>query len=405
MLNRIIRREKYLDQIYRFKDQSVIKVITGQRRTGKSFILQSIINDLRLSKVLEKNIIYLNKEDLQFDKIVSYKELYDYIETKRVKANVNKKIYLLIDEVQEIAGFEKTVRNYAIDKGFDIYITGSNSKIISSELSTYLGGRYIESFIAPLDFKEFLQFSNLQATHESLEKYLRYGGLPFIHNTPLNDELVFTYAKNIFNSILLKDVIKKFEIRNIALLEKLVAFLCGNIGYEFSANSICKYLKNEGIKVTTSVILDYLHALRAGYFIHEVKRYDLMGKRVFKQNAKYYVNDIGIRNSLNGFDEAMINQLMENIVYMQLKSDGYEVYTGAMGDKEIDFIAVKNNQTKYIQVALTVGDKKTREREFGNLLKINDNFEKIVISMDRVVGDYQGIIHLKLIDFLLNENN
>lgn len=400
MSETIIKRQKYIERIYLFKNQDIIKVITGQRRTGKSYILKSIIGDLRRQGILEKNIIYLNKEDLQFDKIVSYKELHNFVEIKLKKANKNKQIYLLIDEVQEIVGFEKTVRSYALNKKFDIYITGSNSEIISSELSTYLGGRYIENFIAPLDFKEFLQFSGFKASHESLETYIRYGGLPFIHNMPLNDEVVFTYAKNIFNSILLTDVIKKFEIRNIALLEKLVMFLCGNIGYEFSANSICKYLKSEGVKVTPSVILDYLYALRAGYFIHEVKRYDLIGKRVFKQNAKYYVNDIGIRNSLIGFDAAMTNQVIENIVFMQLKSDGYKVYTGSLGDKEIDFVATKNNQIKYIQVALTIGDKKTREREFGNLLKINDNFEKIVISMDPIVGDYQGIRHIKLIDFL-----
>jgi predicted AAA+ superfamily ATPase len=177
-------------------------------------------------------------------------------------------------------------------------------------------------------------------------------------------------------------------------------FLCGNIGYEFSANSICKYLKSEGASVNPNIILDYLHALRAGYFIHEVRRYDLKGKKVFKQNAKYYVNDIGIRNSIIGFDEVMTNQIIENIVFMQLKSDGYEVYVGSLGDKEIDFVAIKNKQIKYIQVALTIGDKKTREREFGNLLKIEDNFEKIVISMDNLVSDYQGVRHVKLIDFL-----
>lgn len=403
MADTIIKRKKYLEQIYRFKDQNVIKVITGQRRTGKSYLLKSIINDLRSQGVLEKNIIFLNKEDLQFDKISSYKELADFIEGKLKKTNKHKKIYLLIDEVQEIAGFEKAVRSYALNKKFDIYITGSNSEIISSELSTYLGGRYIENFISPLDFREFLQFSGLKATHESLEKYIRYGGLPFIHNMPLNDEVVFTYAKNIFNSILLKDVIKKFEIRNIALLEKLVMFLCGNIGYEFSANSISKYLKSEGIKVNPNIILDYLHALRAGYFIHEVRRYDLKGKKVFKQNAKYYVNDIGIRNSLVGLDEAMTNQIIENIVFMQLKSDGFDVYTGSLGDKEIDFVAIKNKQIKYIQVALTIGDKKTREREFGNLLKINDNFEKVVISMDNLASDYKGVHHVKLVDFLTSE--
>ncbi len=400
MIEKIIPRKKYLDRIYRFKDKNIIKVITGQRRTGKSFILKSIINDLRRSSVLSKNIIYLNKEDLRFDYISNYRHLHNFIEEKYKKANKSKKVYLFIDEIQEIEGFEKTIRSYALNKKFDIYITGSNSKIISSELSTFLSGRYIEIYIAPLDYKEFLKFSNLKNNSENLEKFIKYGGLPFIHNAPLNDELVFTYAKNVFNSILLKDVVKKFEIRNISLLEKLVMFLCDNIGYEFSANSISKYLKSENIKVTPSIILNYLHALKSGYFIHEVKRYDLKGKRIFKQNAKYYVNDIGIRNALIGFSQASINQIIENVVYMQLLSDEYKVYTGLFGEQEVDFVAIKNNKIKYIQVAFTVQDKKTHEREFGNLLKIKDNFEKIVISLDPIVSDYQGVRHIKLIDFL-----
>jgi len=399
MLNKIIKRKKYLSRIYRFKDKNIIKVITGQRRTGKSFILKSIINDLR-RQAPGRNIIYLNKEDLKFDYIIDYKGLDNFIKDRYKKSDKSKKVYLLIDEVQEIKEFERTIRSYALNKKFDIYITGSNSKIISSELSTLLGGRYIETYIAPLDYNEFLEFSGLESSPESIEKFIRYGGLPFIHNAPLNDELVFTYAKNVFNTILLKDVIKKFEIRNISLLEKLAAFLCNNIGYEFSASSISKYLKNEGIKVTPSVILNYLHALKSSYFVHEVKRYDLKGKKIFKQNSKYYVNDIGVRNSITGVDKASINQIIENIVYMQLMSGGYEVYTGALGKREIDFVAIKNNKVKYIQVALAVQDAKVREREFGNLLKIRDNFEKIVVSMDPLVSGYQGIEHIKLVDFL-----
>jgi len=404
MPEEIIIRKKYLDRIYRFKDKNIIKVITGQRRTGKSFILKSIINDLRKSGVPSKNIVYLNKEDLKFDYIADYKDLNNFIKEKHQKSNKFKKTYLFIDEIQEIKKFEKTIRSYALNEKFDIYITGSNSKIISSELSTFLSGRYIEIYIAPLDYSEFLKFSGLKNNSESLEKFIKYGGLPFIHNAPLSDELVFTYAKNIFNSILLNDVVKKFEIRNISLLEKLVVFLCNNIGYELSANSISKYLKSEGVKVTPSVILDYLFALKSGYFVHEVKKYDLKGKRVFKQNAKYYVNDIGVRNSIIGFDEVLINQIIENIVYMQLLSDEYKVYTGLIEGREVDFVVIKNNKLKYIQVALTIQDTKAREREFGNLLKIKDNLEKIVISMDPLVSNYQGIKHIKLIDFLTKEH-
>ncbi len=403
MTQKIIKRKKYLDQIYRFKDKNIIKVIVGQRRVGKSFLLKNIISDLSKNNISNKNIIYINKEDLKFDHIATDKDLYKYIEEEYKKSNKKKKLYLLIDEIQEIEGFEKVIRSYALNNKFDIYITGSNSKIISSELSTFLSGRYIEIYISPLDYNEFLQFSGLSANDESLKKFIKYGGLPFIHHAELNNDLVYTYAKNIYNTILLKDVIKKFEIRNVQLLEKLVVFLCGNMGYEFSANSISKYLKSEGLKVSPSILISYLYALRSSYFIHEVKKYDLKGKRVFKQSSKYYINDVGIKNAIVRFDESFINQLIENIVYIHLISNEYEVYTGILDDKEIDFVAIKNKKIKYIQVALTVQNKKTRDREFGNLLKIEDNFEKIVITMDAMENNYQGIKHFRLINFLTKD--
>lgn len=399
-MNKIIRRKKYIERINRFKEKPIIKVITGQRRVGKSFMLKSIISDLQKKGIPNKNIIYLNKEDLQYDYIISYKELHKYIEKKCQKINKSKKVYLFIDEIQEIENFEKAIRNYALDEKFDIYITGSNSKIISSELSSFLSGRFVEINITPLDYPEFLRFSNLENSRNNLEKFIKYGGMPFIHQSELSDDLVYTYTKNIFNTILLKDVVQKFEIRNIQFLEKLVVFLCNNIGYIFSANSISKYLLNDNIKITPSVILDYLNALRLSYFIHEAKRFDLKGKKIFKQNSKFYINDIGIRNAIVGYDESFVNQLIENIVYMHLLSNEYDVYVGSLGDKEIDFVAIKNKKIKYIQVALTVQDKKTREREFGNLLKIDDNYEKIVVTMDPIRSNHKGIKHQTLSDFL-----
>lgn len=405
MSHNIIRRTKYLNRIYKFKNQSIIKVITGQRRVGKSFIMESIISDLLQENIGEKNIIYINKEDLKFDTIRNYQDLSRYIENKVTESKQDKRIYLLIDEIQEIEEFEKAVRSFALQDKFDIYITGSNSKIISSELSTFLSGRYIETNILPLSYDEFLQFSSLPSGNDSLEKYMRYGGLPFIHKMELNDDMVYTYAKNIYNNILLRDVVKRFEIRNIQLLEKLVAFICSNIGYEFSVNSISKYLKSENVKTTPAVLTSYIYALRSSYFIHEVKKYDLNGKKIFKQNAKYYVNDIGIKNAIIPFSETNLNQLIENIAYIHLISEGYEVYTGILGDKEIDFIATKNNKTKYIQIALRIENEKTREREFGNLLKIEDNFEKIVVTMDEIKIDYLGIKHMRLLDFLTTSND
>lgn len=402
MEEKIIIRKKYIERINRFREQPVIKVITGQRRCGKSFVLKAFIKVLKKNKVPAGNIIYINKEDLKFDSINTYKELAEYVNNAAKRAVKKSKIYLIIDEVQEISGFEKAVRSFALQDKYDIYISGSNSTIVSSELAAYLSGRYINIYVSPLDYSEFLMFSGAEDSAGSLNKYIRYGGLPFIHHSPLRDDLVFTYTRNVYNTILLKDVVKKFEIRNVGLLEKLVSFLCNNIGHVFSANSISKFLKNEGINVSASVILDYLKALSAAYFIHEAKRYDLKGKKIFKLNSKFYINDIGIRNSLAGFNESTLNQLIENIVYLHLLSYEYEVFTGIWGSREIDFVAVKNNQVKYVQVALTVLNKNTHEREFGNLLKVNDNYEKIVVTLDKLAKGFKGIKQLTLNDFLMN---
>lgn len=400
---KIIKREKYINKIYKFKNKPIIKVITGQRRVGKSFILKNIINDLLKNSVSRNNIIYINKEDLQFDDIIGYKELDRYLKEQNKKTNKAQKIYILIDEVQEIKEFEKTVRSYGLDGKFDIYITGSNSEIISSEISSLLGGRYAETYVSPLDYNEFLKFSDLQNNEENLAKYIKYGGMPFIHHSELNDDLVYTYTKNIYNTILLKDVIKRYEIRNINFLERLVIFLCNNLSYPLSANSISKYMKNERMKIAPSVILDYLNGLRSCYFVHEVKKFDLKGKRVFKQNSKYYLNDIGIRNAIVGYDESSINQMIENVVFLHLQGQEYDVYTGILGENEIDFVAMKGDLIKYIQVALTVQNKETKEREFGNLAKIEDNYEKIVVTADPLVKNYRGIKHIKLADFLSSE--
>ncbi len=398
----IIIREKYIQRIKRFKDQPIIKVIVGQRRVGKSFILKAFIKELRRSKVPAANIIYINKEDLRFEPIKTYQDLSSYIKKAIQKANQKKKIYIIVDEVQEIKDFEKTIRSLALKSEYDLYISGSNSTIVSSQLSSFLSGRYVEIYISPLDYSEFLIFSRLPNSDETLNKYLKYGGLPFIHHLGLEDDLVFTYSQNVYNTILLKDVVKRFEIRNVEFLEKLVAFLCHNIGYIFSANSISRFLKAEGLKVAPSVILDYLYSLKASYFLHEAKRYDLKGKKIFKLNSKFYLNDLGIRNAIVGFSEATVNQLIENIVYLHLLSQEYKVFTGVLGEREIDFVAIKGGQAKYIQVALTVLNKNTQAREFGNLLKIDDNYEKIVVSLDKLTTNIKGVKHLTLRDFLLN---
>jgi len=398
----IIKRKRYLDKLNIVKDKPIIKVITGQRRVGKSCLLRSFINELKTKKIPQKNIIYINKEDLAFDKIRNFRDLDYYIISQTKKSNPKKKIYLLIDEVQEIDQFEKVVRSYALREDFDIYISGSNSKIVSSELSTFLSGRYVEIYVSPLTYDEFLIFAGLTNDQEVLKKYLRYGGMPFIHKMPLNDELVFTYAKNVYNTILLKDIVEKFEIRNVDFLKKLVLFLSNNIGYPFSANSISRYLKSDNIDLAPSVIIEYLEALRSSYFLHKVQRFDLAGKKIFKTNAKYYFNDLGIINAIaGGWRENSIGQLIENVIFLHLLARGYEVFVGKMGNKEIDFVVRKNQVIKYFQVALTVYNQKTYQREFGNLAQIKDNYEKYVITMDEVVNDFKGVKGITLNDFLL----
>jgi hypothetical protein len=402
MREKIFKRQKYLQKLNQFKDKPIIKVITGQRRVGKSYILKSFIQELKKKGILAKNIIYINKEDLKFDQITDYQSLNNYINQKLKTIKNKRRIYLFIDEVQEIKDFEKTIRSVALKSRFDIYISGSNSTIISSELSSMLGGRYIEIYVSSLDFKEFCKFMKLKDKKTAFNKYLHFGGMPFLHNLELKDDLVFTYTKNVYNSILLRDIIKKFEIRNINFLEKLISFLSNNIGCIFSANSISKYLKSQKIKITPAVIIDYLEALKASFFIQEAKRFDLEGKRVFKSNSKYYINDIGIRNALVGYGETKMNQLIENIVYLNLKSHGYEVYVGVLEDKEIDFIAKKEGKIKYLQVTLNLSKEETFQREFGNLIEIKDNYEKIVISTDPITKDYKGVKHLNIVDFLNN---
>lgn len=397
-MKKIIPRHRYLEKIKPFIGKEVIKVIVGQRRVGKSFMLLQIM-DLIKKEFNQPNIIHINKELNKFEHIKTYQNLYDYI-----KANTkgDKQNFVFIDEIQDIENFEKALRSLLAEGNYDLYCTGSNSKLLSGELATYLSGRYIELKVFPLTYKEFLQFHSLDDNTASLELYYKFGGLPYLRNLPLEDDVVFDYLTNVYQAILFKDIISRFSIRNVDFLWRLVVFLAKHIGMPFSARNIVKFLKSQNINISVSTVLDYINHLQTAFLISRVKRSDLTGKKIFEVGEKYYFTDIGLRNTIAEFSPFELGQIVENLVFNQLDFLGYKVTVGMQGDKEIDFIADRKGERVYIQVALRITDDMTAKREFGNLLKIEDNYPKYVITLDEYTGaSYKGIIHLPLRKFLM----
>ncbi|MBU3965416.1 ATP-binding protein [Patescibacteria group bacterium] len=394
------KRPYYLNKIIPFIGVDLIKVLIGQRRIGKSYILLQLM-DLIKNKDNKANIIYINKEENEYDFIVDYRDLIIYAEKRAVKGVKN---YLFVDEIQDIENFEKALRHLFAKKTFDIYCTGSNARLLSSEIATGLSGRYIEISIHTLSYSEFLQFHKLKTGEDSLLKYIRYGGLPFLSNLEMTDEIVYSYLQSIYNTIILKDVVARFKIRNINFLNRLLEYLADNIGSLVSANRISDFLKSQKIKTTPNIALNYLSYLSSSFIIHEVNRVNIRGKKIFEINEKYYWEDLGLRNSLVGYKIAEIGQMLENLVFLHLSRLGFKIYIGQIEGKEIDFVAEKDGRKIYVQVAYLIGDKATRDREFGNLLAISDNYPKIVVSMDKLAGsDYQGVQHRQIIDFLQDD--
>ncbi len=396
-----VERTKYFEKIKPFINKNLIKAITGQRRVGKSYLMFQLINEIK-KQTPNANIIYINKENFEFDEIENYKDLILYVNKELSTQNPN---YLFIDEIQDITQFEKALRHFLTEDNIDIYCTGSNANMLSGELSTYLSGRYIEIKVYSLSYLEFLKFHKLKNTKSSLNKYLNFGGLPYLKNLPLEEDIVFEYLRNIFTTIIYKDVIARHNIRNTNILENLVRFLANNVGNIISAKKISDYLKSQNLKVSVQVILNYLEHLQAAFLIYKVRRTDIEGKKIFEINEKYYFEDWGLKNSLVGYKKFHINQVLENVVYIHLKIAGYEVLVGQSGNKEIDFICERDGAKLYVQVAYLIPDEKVIEREFGNLLLIKDNFPKIVVSLDEYpIKNYQGILHLNLRDFLTTIN-
>lgn len=393
-----ISRPKYIEKVKPYINKDIIKVLIGQRRVGKSYMLFQIMDEIT-KQDKNANIIYISKELDDFEHIKDHKDL--LLEINERKTDTGKQ-YIFIDELQDIENFEKALRSLQAKKNFDIYCTGSNAKLLSGELATYLSGRYVEIKIYSLTFNEFLKFHTLENNNTSLIKYLKYGGLPYLINLELKDHIIYDYLKNIYAAILFKDIVKRHNVRNINFLENLVRYIADNTGSLVSSKKISDFLKSQKIQISPQLVIDYLKYLESAFFIFKSTRADIAGKKIFEIGEKYYFEDLGLRHSIVGYKANDIGKILENVVYQHIKTHGYEVFVGKLGDKEIDFICEKEGKKAYVQVAYLLQDDKTINREFGNLLEIKDNYPKYVVSMDEVISgaDYKGIKHTHIKDFL-----
>lgn len=396
----IIRRQEYLDKIEKVLGKGAIVVLTGQRRVGKSYMLKQLCEDKRADAM--SNVIYIDKEKREFDSIRNYQDLNSYIEAHRHDGVTN---YILIDEVQDILEFERTLRNYRTESDTEVIVTGSNASMFSGELTTLIGGRYKEIYIQPLSYKEFIVFHNLADNDDALLKYINYGGLPGLTRIGLEEEAVRDYQMDIYHTVLLKDVILRNKIRNVPFLENLVRFMADNEGKLISASSISKYMKSQGENITPSAIIGYQKYLEESFMLHKVNRFDIHGKRIFESNEKFYFEDNGIRNALaGGSREGDIEKIIENVIYQHLVRLGYKVYVGQLNAGEVDFVGVRSDGRRaYVQASFIISDDSTREREFGILHRIKDNYPKYVISMTPLLSrsDADGVTHLHLRRFLV----
>ncbi len=392
------KRNAYLSRIRPFIGKDVIKVIVGQRRIGKSFFLMQIRDEI-LEQHAGMDVIFINKELYTFDDIKTYHDLIAYIRTHEKK----KPTALFIDEIQEIADFEKALRHFQASGGYDIYISGSNAGLLSGELATLLSGRYIEIPMYSLSFPEFLDFHHLSATKDSLHRYLKFGGLPYLIHLDLEETVVYDYLKSIYSSILLKDIVARHGIRHVNFLENLVKYLATHTGHLISAKKISDYLKSQRMSLSPNVVLNYLGFLRDAFFTHNVKRQDIVGKKIFEVGEKIYFQDIGLMHAIVPYRPDSIGRVLENLVHNHLKFLGYTVHCGKLGDREVDFIAMRADEKIYIQVAYLLSEEQTVQREFGNLLAIKDNYRKIMISFDEwFQGSYEGVEHRSAVEFLSN---
>jgi hypothetical protein len=405
------KRDFYLTQLIKFRDKPLIKVITGMRRSGKSSLLELFESYLLASGVPSDHIIRINFESLEFDELTSYKQMYAYLKKKLI--NNGKNFYILLDEIQQVEEWERVVNSLQVDYPVDIYLTGSNAYLLSSELSTLLSGRYVEIPIQPLSFKEYLSFRENEGSEllsvskpiaDRFNDYVTYGGLPTVTKLLDQKETISAFLSGVINTVILKDVVQRNQVRDPALLESLLKFIAANIGNIVSTKKIADYLNSSGRKTTSDTIDNYLAMLENAYIICRANRYDLKGKMFLKTLEKYYIVDLGIRNQLTGLRNADYGQVLENVVFLELLHRQYAVCIGKVGTLEVDFIATRADKKIYVQVSATIMDEKTRERELRPLLAINDQYDKMILTMDRYfTKDFEGIRIINILDFLLHE--
>lgn len=397
----LISRPNYYSKLEKLLGKGVLIVLTGQRRVGKSYVMKELVT--RKQQEPNANVIYIDKEKTAFDTIVTYKDLVTYVEERLDKSKHN---YLLIDEVQEIEEFERGLRNYYNESFIDVVVTGSNSDILSSDLGTMLSGRYVEVFIQGLSYPEFLEFHNLEDGEAAINKYINYGGLPGLRPFGLdNPETINDYLQGVYNTILVKDIIRRKKIRNVPFLENLIRFIADNIGKPMSATSIQNYMTSNESEVSKNLILKYMKAITEAYLAAAVSRYNIHGKKLLETNDKFYFGDVGIRNFIVGGRRANdIEKIVENLVYQHMVRLGYEVKVGQLYSTEIDFLGTRGDEVVYVQSAYLITEEKTFNREFGNLLPIKDNYPKYVISMTPYMDSskWEGIIHIPFVEFLKN---
>ncbi len=404
----MLKRDEYIKKIVPFIDKDVIKVLTGIRRSGKSVMLKLLMEELKNRGINENQFIYINFENLKYRKLKNYERLYDFILNK--VDDKYKSYYIFLDEIQEVEEWERCVNSLRVDEDFkfDIYITGSNAKLLSGELSTYLAGRYIEFVVYPFSFKEFFEIMKEKNKEidlkEAFQDYVKFGGMPFLHNLDYNFEASMQYLQDLYASIILKDITQRNNIRDTDLLERIINYVVMNIGNTFSATSISKFFKSENRKVATETILNYIKACEEAFLVYRVARNDLLGKKILNVNEKYYIADHGIREAIMENNQKNINQVLENIVYFEILRRGYNVKTGKVDNLEVDFVCKKNDETIYIQVSYLLASEDTKEREFSVLENIKDNYPKYVLSMDEFDMSRNGIKHMNLIEFLIKDS-
>ena len=399
----MIKREIYMQRIRPFINTDLIKVFTGIRRAGKSVMLELVKNELKESGIGEENFLCINFEQFSNSQFLDVESLYKKITD--FKKNTKGKIYLFFDEIQEVDGWEKCINSCRIDFDCDIYITGSNAKLLSGELATYLAGRYVEFVIYPFSFAEFFEMNLIKNPNADkatcFMQFLKTGGMPFLSNFPDDDSAKSQYLIDIYNSVVLKDVVKRNNIRDVDTLERIVAYAFSNIGHIFSATSLSKYFKSENRKISHDTILNYLKFCSDAFLFYKINRYDLEGKKIVTVNEKYYCADHGLREALFGKNIQNIDQVLENIVCLELLRRNYKVYVGKKGDLEIDFIAEKQGKKIYIQVAYLLANDETIKREFSVFNSVKDSYPKYVVSMDDLDFSQNGIIHKNIKEFLL----